>query len=122
MWYPLSLMLRPFRRTLGVPAGLLTLLLTLGVAFPAALHGDANDDACEAFGGGARETRLQAASPAASSPHCGICHWLRSLRVFQTDAAQPLPRLAPSAVTVTRIVCAPVRLVLASVPARGPPA
>jgi len=115
-------MLRPFRRTLGVPAGLLTLLLTLGVAFPAALHGDANDDACEAFGGGARETRLQAASPAASSPHCGICHWLRSLRVFQTHAAQPLPRLAPSAVTVTRIVCAPVRLVLASVPARGPPA
>jgi hypothetical protein len=115
-------MLRSFRRTLGVPAGLLTLLLTAGVAFPAALHGGANDDACEAFGGGAREARLQAASPAASSPHCGICHWLRSLRVFQTDAVQPLPRLVQSPVTVTRTECAAARLVLAPVPARAPPA
>src|SRR5215208_503838 len=116
-------MLRTLRSSIGVPAGLLIVLLTMGVALPAALHGDASDDACETVAGAASSaSSLRAASPVPAAQHCGICHWLRSLRVFQTDAAQPLPRLAPSAVTVTRIVCAPVRLVLASVPARGPPA
>jgi hypothetical protein len=116
-------MLGTLRRTLAVPAGLLIVLLTMGVALPAALHGDAKDDLCEAVGQGVvSQHRLQAASDASTSQHCGICHWLRSLRVFQTDQAQPLPRLVPSARAVVRPASAARRLVVSSLLARAPPA
>jgi hypothetical protein len=123
LWYPFLWMLGTLRRTLAVPAGLLIVLLTMGVALPAALHGDAKDDLCEAVGQGVvSHHRLQAASDASTSQHCGICHWLRSLRVFQTDPAQPLPRLVPSARAVARPASAARRLVVSSLPARAPPA
>jgi len=116
-------MLRTLRRTLAVPAGLLIVLLTMGAALPAALHGDATDDLCEAIGEGAvSHHRLQAASDASTSQHCSICHWLRSLRIFQTDPAQPLPRLVPSARAVARPASAVRRFVVSSLPARAPPA
>ena len=95
----------------------------MGAALPLALHGDANDDACDAVAGapGSAST-LRAASPAPATQHCGICHWLRSLRVFQTDAAQPIPRLLTSAGPFDHGECATARLVLDPVPARAPPA
>jgi hypothetical protein len=116
-------MLRTLRRALGVPAGLLIVLLTMGAALPAALHGDAKDDLCEAVGQGvASHSRLQAASDASTSQHCSICHWLRSLRVFQTDPVQPLPRLVPSARAIVSPALAARRLVISALPARAPPA
>jgi hypothetical protein len=123
LWYPFLSMLRTLRRSLGVPAGLLVVLLTMGVALPAALHGDAKDDACEAVGDGAfGDSTLQAASHVSASQHCSICHWLRSLRVFQTHPAQPLPRLVPSACGMTHAASAVSRLAISSLPARAPPA
>src|SRR5215218_429924 len=110
-------MLRTLRSSIGVPAGLLIVLLTMGVALPAALHGDANDDACETVAGAA-----SSASSLRAAQHCGVCHWLRSLRVFQNDAAQPMPRLVATARPFVRTACATGRLVLDLVPARAPPA
>jgi len=108
---------------LGVPAGLLVVLLTAGVALPAALHADANDDPCEALDGGAAGgSRLTVGSPVVPAQHCGICHWLRSLRVFQTDAAEPLPQLLLAADSVTHTESPAPRLALLPVPARAPPA
>src|SRR5215203_6459193 len=116
-------MLRTLRSSIGVPAGLLIVLLTMGVALPAALHGDANDDACETVAGAASSaSSLRAASPVPAAQHCGVCHWLRSLRVFQTDAAQPLPRLLASPTVVTHTTGASPRQSLDPVPARAPPA
>ena len=116
-------MLRTLRRTLGVPAGLLVVLLTMGVALPAALHGGASDDVCEAVGdGAASDSRLQAASDVTAEQHCSICHWLRSLRVFRADPVQPLPRLVPAARTVARPVCPLRQLATSALPARAPPA
>ena len=116
-------MLRTLRRTLGVPAGLLIVLLTMGAALPAALHGDATDDVCEGVGDGPGSgSRLQAASYVTAAQHCAICHWLRSLRVFQTDAVQPLPRLMPSARAGACPRSAVRRMAIAALPARAPPA
>jgi len=116
-------MLRALRRMLGVPAGLLVLLLTAGVALPAALHADANDDPCGALdGGSAGGSRLTVGSPVIPAQHCGICHWLRSLRVFHTDVAEPMPQLLLAADPVTHTVSAVARLALLPVPARAPPA
>jgi hypothetical protein len=123
MWYSLEYMLRTLRRSLGVPAGLLIIFLAMGASLPAALHGEASDDACEASGGSTgHDSNLRAASPVVVAQHCGICHWLRSLRVFQTDAAQSLPRLLASPTVVTHTTCATPRQSLDPVPARAPPA
>jgi hypothetical protein len=124
MWYPFLSMLRTIRRTLGVPARLLVVLLTMGVALPAALHGDAADDLCEAAADdtAGESRRLQAGSYDAAAQHCSICHWLRSLRVFQTDAVQPLPRPVPSARAVSRPAPPLRRMALSALPARAPPA
>ena len=72
--------------------------------------------------GASGDSRLQAASHAGASQHCSICHWLRSLRVFQTNPVKPLPRLAPSAPAVARLACAVPRLTISALPARAPPA
>src|SRR4051812_39868081 len=116
-------MLRTIRSSIGVPAGLLVVLLTIGAALPLALHGDANDDACDAVAGApGTASSVRAASPVTAPQHCGICHWLRSLRVFQTDATQPIPRLVACASPFAQTECATGRLVLDLVPARAPPA
>jgi hypothetical protein len=123
LWYSFPSMLRTLRRALGVPAGLLIVLLTMGAALPAALHGDAKDDVCEAVGQGvSSHSKLQAVSNASTSQHCSICHWLRSLRVFQTDPVQPLPRLVPSARAIAPPASAARQLVISALPARAPPA
>jgi hypothetical protein len=116
-------MFRALRSAVGLPAALLTVFLTLGTALPAALHGETGDDACDVVEGNRSEgSRLEAAGHASSTQHCGICHWLRSLRVFQSDAAEPQPAVASSS-----SVCGPAlrgsgRLLVEPVPARAPPA
>ena len=108
---------------LGVPAGLLVVLLAAGAALPAALHADANHDPCDTLDGGAAgAVRLTGGSPVVPAQHCGICHWLRSLRVFQSNVAEPLPQLLCAADPVTDTESAAPRLALLPVPARAPPA
>jgi hypothetical protein len=116
-------MLRALRCSLGVPASLLVVLLTMGAALPAALHGDANDDACDAAAASATAgLHLQTDSSVTAAQHCGICHWLRSLRVFEPGASQPLPRLVRSTAVVAHAGCTARRLVIDPAPARAPPA
>jgi hypothetical protein len=72
--------------------------------------------------GTAGDSRLQAGSYDAAAQHCSICHWLRSLRVFQSDAVQPLPRPVSSARAVARPASPLRRMALSALPARAPPA
>lgn len=95
-------------------AGLLIALLVGGTALPPALHADMDDLACE-FGAArsARTPHLDADDTQDDSLHCEVCHWLRSLRVFETapaatstvaeavDAVEPPPVIALATVVVT---------------------
>jgi hypothetical protein len=69
-------------------AGLLVALLIGATALPPALHADMDDLACEfgaARSGG--NTHLDANDTQDDSLHCEVCHWLRSIRVFETAPA-----------------------------------
>jgi hypothetical protein len=114
-------MLRGFRRVISVPAGILAVLLAVGVAVPSALHADATGDPCEVVGSGPAGPHLQSASARASSQHCFICHWLRSFRVFEGGAVHPLPGLAASVRPGVPAEAPATRLALPRLPARAPP-
>jgi hypothetical protein len=77
--------LHPFSRRL---AGLLVALLIGATALPPALHADMDDLACQ-FGAArsARATHVDANDTQAGSLHCEVCHWLRSIRVFEAAGA-----------------------------------
>jgi hypothetical protein len=66
-------------------AGVLVALLIGATALPPALHADMDDLACE-FGAArsARATHVDANDSHPDSLHCEVCHWLRSIRVFET--------------------------------------
>ncbi len=78
-------LVRPLSRRF---AGLLVALLIGATALPPALHADMDDLACE-FGAArsARSTHVDANDTHADSLHCEVCHWLRSIRVFETTFA-----------------------------------
>ena len=83
-------LVRPLSRRF---AGLLVALLIGATALPPALHADMDDLACE-FGAArsARSTHVDANDTHADSLHCEVCHWLRSIRVFETTyAGTPAP-------------------------------
>ena len=75
---------RPGRRF----SALLVVLLIGAAALPPALHADMDDLACE-FGAArsARATHLDDNDTQDRSLHCEVCHWLRSIRVFETAPA-----------------------------------
>lgn len=111
--------LRPVGRRL---AGVLVALLVCATALPPALHADMDDLACE-FGAArsAFATHVDANDTHADALHCEVCHWLRSMRVFQTALA-PSPLLVATIDVVdppgaTRLVDA----VVSVVSSRGPP-
>lgn len=81
---------RPVGRHL---AGLLVALLIGATASPPALHADMDDLACE-FGAArwAGATHIDANDTHSGSLHCEVCHWLRSVRVFEA-ALSPTPQL-----------------------------
>ncbi len=103
-------------------AGLLVALLIGATALPPALHADMDDLACE-FGAArsARATHVDANDSHAGSLHCEVCHWLRSIRVFETAGASN-PQLVA---TVDAVVVTAVDLVAVDVAAsrssRAPP-
>jgi len=86
-------------------AGLLVALLIGATALPPALHADMDDLACE-FGAArsARATHVDANESHAGSLHCEVCHWLRSIRVFETaGASNPQLVATVGAVVVTAV-------------------
>ncbi len=74
-------------------AGLLIALLIGATALPPALHADMDDLACD-FGAArsGRATHFDASDTHANSLHCEVCHWLRSIRVFEA-ALSATPQL-----------------------------
>lgn len=82
---PMSSMFHRLGRRL---AASLVVLLIGATALPPALHADMDDLACE-FGAArsARATHLDDNDTKDSSLHCEVCHWLRSIRVFETAPA-----------------------------------
>lgn len=82
---PMSSMFHRLGRCL---AALLVALLIGATALPPALHADMDDLACE-FGAArsARATHVEDNDTQDSSLHCEVCHWLRSIRVFETAPA-----------------------------------
>ena len=74
-------------------AGLLVALLIGATALPPALHADMDDLACD-FGAArsGRATHFDANDTHANSLHCEVCHWLRSIRVFEA-ALSATPQL-----------------------------
>ena len=115
-------MLRGLRRVTCVPAAILAVFLAAGAALPSALHADVNDDPCEAVGSGPAGPHVQSAPDAGAPQHCVICHWLRSFRVFQGGAVQPLPDPAASVRSGVQPEARATRLALPRLPARAPPA
>jgi hypothetical protein len=81
-------------------AGLLVALLVGATALPPALHADMDDLACE-FGAArsAQAPHLDANDTQDGSLHCEVCHWLRSIRVFDSAAA-PVFRAAQAVAAV----------------------
>jgi hypothetical protein len=70
-------------------AGLLIVLLAVGTALPAAIHGGAADDPyCDPARPGGSHDRWSPGAGGGHAEHCDVCHWLRGVRSF--DAA-PLP-------------------------------
>ena len=111
--------LRPVGRRF---AGLLVALLIGATALPSALHAGMDDLACEL--GAARSagaTRVDASDSHRVPLHCEVCHWLRSIRVFEASRAA-----TPQLVTTVEVVDPPQIAALANaidaVPSsRGPP-
>ena len=115
-------MLSQFRLVGRRFAGPLVALLIAATALPPALHAGMDDLACE-FGAArsGRGTQLEASDNHRVPLHCEVCHWLRSIRVFEA-ALSVAPQLVA---TIDVIVPPPVaRLATAAVAirsSRGPP-
>jgi hypothetical protein len=110
---------RPFGRRF---AGLLVALLVGATALPAALHADMDDLACE-FGAArsGRAIHIDANDTHARAPHCEVCHWLRSIRVFEASRAAT-PQVVATIDLVDPPRTASLATAVAAVPSsRGPP-
>jgi hypothetical protein len=117
-----SSMLSRFRNVGRHVAGLLVALLIGATALPPALHAGMDDLACDL--GAARSagvTRVDASDSHRVPLHCEVCHWLRSIRVFEPSRA-----VTPQLVVTIGLVDPPQLAALApaivAVPSsRGPP-
>lgn len=104
-------------------AGLLVALLIGATALPPALHADMDDLACE-FGAArsGRVTHVDANDTHAPALHCEVCHWLRSIRVFEASRAAT-PQVVATVDLVDPPQTAALATAVAAVPSsRGPPA
>lgn len=103
-------------------AGLLVALLVGATALSPALHADMDDLACE-FGAArsARATHIDANDTQAGPLHCEVCHWLRSIRVFEAAlSATPLLVATVGLVNSPRVSrCVSATVAVTS--SRGPP-
>ena len=111
--------LRPVGRRV---AGLLVALLVCATALPPALHADMDDLACE-FGAArsAFATHVDANDTHADALHCEVCHWLRSIRVFEAALATTPQLVATIAKVDPPRVARPATTTVAARSSRGPP-
>ncbi len=116
---PMLSRFRPVGRRL---AGLLVALLIGATALPPALHADMDDLACE-FGAArsARATHVDANDTHANSLHCEVCHWLRSIRVFDAALSVTPQLVATIAIVDPPRVAPPATATVAARSSRGPP-
>lgn len=110
---------RPVGRRL---AGLLVALLIGATALPPALHADMDDLACE-FGAArsGRGTHVDANDTHARALHCEVCHWLRSIRVFEASRAATPQLVATVDLVDSPQTAAVATAVVAVHSSRGPP-
>lgn len=103
-------------------AGLLIVLLVGATALPPALHADMDDLACE-FGAArsARGAHVDANDSHSDSLHCEVCHWLRSIRVFEAVLAATPHLVATLDLVDPPRVARPATAVIAVHSSRGPP-
>jgi hypothetical protein len=103
-------------------AGLLVALLIGATALPPALHADMDDLACE-FGAArsARTTHFDANDTHANSLHCEVCHWLRSIRVFEATLSAAPQLVATIDLVDPPRVARPGSTTVAVRSSRGPP-
>ena len=103
-------------------AGLLVALLIGATALPPALHADMDDLACE-FGAArsARTTHFDANDTHANSLHCEVCHWLRSIRVFESTLSAAPQLVATIDLVDPPGVARPGSPTVAVRSSRGPP-
>lgn len=111
------------RRSAGALARLLVLLLSLGTTIPAASHGDAGHDPCDAAeSGSSAPASLHAVGGSESPRHCDVCHWLRSVRSFEVTFEPPLAATDAGVVQTAIAVSTAARLFVPQAPSRAPPA
>ena len=103
-------------------AGLLIALLVGANVLPPALHADMDDLACE-FGAAssAQRTHADANDSQDNSLHCEVCHWLRSIRVFEATLCATPQLVATIDVVDPPRVARPVTPAVAVRSSRGPP-
>src|SRR5688572_2176989 len=103
-------------------AGLLVALLIGATALPPALHADMDDLACE-FGAArsGRATHVEANDTTARALHCEVCHWLRSIRVFEASPVATPQVVATIDLVVPPQIAALPTAVVAVPSSRGPP-
>ena len=120
--YPEGPMISRFRPVGRRLAGLLIALLIGATALPPALHADMDDLACE-FGAArsARATHIDANDSHANPLHCEVCHWLRSIRVFDAALSVTPQLVATIAIVDPHRVAPPATATVAARSSRGPP-
>jgi hypothetical protein len=111
------------RRSTGAVARLLVLLLTLGTSLPFAIHVDEGHDPCDApASAGVGATSLHLPGAPVKPQHCEVCHWLRSLRAFDTALATPAGTIEGGRFAFQATVSPLARLHVRPAPSRAPPA
>jgi hypothetical protein len=103
-------------------AGLLVALLVGATALPPALHADMDDLACD-FGAArsGRATHFDANDTHPKSLHCEVCHWLRSIRVFEATLSAAPQLVATIDLVDPPRVARPGSTTVAVRSSRGPP-
>jgi hypothetical protein len=110
------------RRAAGATVRLLVLLLTLGTSVPIAAHGDAGHDPCDGGVEGVAQATVHAPQAPAKAQHCEVCHWLRSLRAFETVVDAPAKAAEGGWLAAALCVSPVARLHIRPAPSRAPPA
>jgi len=111
------------RRTAGAMARLLVLVLTLGTSLPFATHADEGHDPCDAPTiAGVGAASLRAPGAPVKPQHCEVCHWLRSLRAFDTVLAAPAATTEGNGAAAAVDVSPLARLIVRPASSRAPPA
>jgi hypothetical protein len=115
------------RSRFGRGVALLALVSSLWGAWLVVVHGSLGGDAaCAAESGLAPVRGAEAIRHGGrwtlEAGHCYVCHWLRSLRALDGDAATPAVQMAPVGLVASQLPTRQGHVALVQLPARSPPA